>query len=149
MRVKELDQGDVFFIFVLCLIVFGMAFVWYLPLPMVLQAIFTITLGVSMYYQFMVWYRQSTIPMLEHDIEDRIINELAYQTIKRGYTFTVNREPLDPDDFDSDYKLKIDTNLPKGKKKVVKFISLLNIMLNPAWKYREFDEEDDIWGDES
>lgn len=82
--------------------------------------------------------------MVGMEIEDKMINEFAYQTMKRGHTVRIFNV-RDSDDADSDSHYKITTDMPKWKKKYVKTITIIFVILFPAWRYREFEGEDNIW----
>ena len=132
--------------FVVCCIIYAISLVWYWKLPLYFNLVITIILGFSLYYQLMVWYRQTNFMMVGAEIEDRFINEYAYQVIKRGYSLRVI--PNDSPDPKSDSTYKLKTDIPKNTKRYVKMVTLINVILCPAWNYREFEGEDDIWGDE-
>lgn len=147
-RIRELDQTDYAVFFIFALIISGLIVIWFfISIPLGFRIVITIVLLMSLYYQFMVWYRELTIITLGNDIEDRMINEKAYQTIKRGYEFKIERIPVDEDDPYADYKIKIHTNMPEYKKKLVKLIAFYHLILTPAWNFREFEDEEDIWMD--
>jgi hypothetical protein len=99
------------------------------------------------------------------NIEDRIMNEIAYQVTKRGYyiKFEIKEKKKATDykkpsikwlkgtivekfgDVEDDVYLSVvKCNMPKWKRKWVKFISFVHVVLRPAWAYREFESEDDI-----
>lgn len=140
----NITQDDLFVLLVCGLIIFGITFVWYKNFPLWLNIPLTTILLFSMYYQIMVWIKQTSVAMIPMHIEDRMINESAYQTAKRGYIFKV--QTVRGSAGEEHYK--IETNMPKLKKKYVKFISIIFVILCPAWRYREFENEDDIWMDE-
>jgi hypothetical protein len=98
-------------------------------------------------------------------IEDRIMNEIAYQVTKRGYYIKFEiKEKENITDYkkpsakwlkhsmlerftdveDNVYLSVVKCNMPSSKRKLVKLISFINVILRPAWAYREFEEEDDI-----
>ena len=140
----NLTQDDGLVIFVCGLIIFGIIFVWYWNFPLWFSISLTIILLFSMYYQLMVWIRQTSIAMIGMEIEDRMINEFAYQTMKRGHTIKVYTIK-ESEDINAESHYVIKTNMSKLKKKYVKTISLIFVILSPAWNYREFEGEDDIW----
>lgn len=140
----NISQDDLLVIFICGLIIFGIAFVWYKNFPLWFNIPLTTVLLFSMYYQIMVWINQTSVSMIPMHIEDRMINESAYQTSKRGYIFKV--QTVRGSEGEEHYK--IETNMPKWKKKYVKLISIFFVILCPAWNYRLFDTEDEIWVDE-
>ena len=142
----NITQDDMLMIFICGLIIFGLAFAWIKNFPLWFNIPLTIILLFSMYYQIMVWIKQTSLVMMGMEIEDRMINEFAYQTKKRGYWIEI-RNIKNPDD-PTDSHTKIETNMPKWKITYVRIISTFFIILSPAWNYRKFEGEDDIWGDE-
>lgn len=145
----DIGQDDLLVIFVCGVIIFALIFIWYWnTFPLWFKLPLTLILLFSMYYQIMVWIKQTSVAMMGMEIEDRMINEFAYQTKKRGHTIQVRTIWKDPEDRSSDSHTKFETNMPKWKKTYVRFISILNVILCPAWRYREFEGEDDIWVDE-
>lgn len=133
----QLAQDDIWVIFVCGLILFGIIFVWYWQYPLWFAIPLTAILLLSMYYQVMVWIKQTSMAMIGMEIEDRMMNEMEYQTKKRGYTFEMESYRKDSNDMNSDYINEIHTNIPKGKKAWIKFISLIIVIITPAWNYRD------------
>jgi len=133
MRVKKFDNNDTMLVIVCGLIIGGIIYVWTTSISIWFSLGFTLVMSLSLYYQVMVWIRQTNFMMVATEIEDRYINELSYQVIKRGYTFKINTHH------------RITTDLPRWKKPYIKLVTLFFVILFPAWNYREFDEEDDIW----
>jgi len=136
MMVRKFSNDDMMLVIVSVLMIGGIIYIWMNIASFWFNLGFTILLSFSLYYQVMVWLRQTNFMMVATEIEDRYLNELSYQVIKRGYTFKVNS------------KRQIRTNVPRWKKPYIKLVTLFFVVLFPAWNYREFDEEDDIWEDE-
>ena len=134
--VRKFSNDDMMLVIVSVLMIGGIIYIWMNIASFWFNLGFTILLSFSLYYQVMVWLRQTNFMMVATEIEDRYLNELSYQVIKRGYTFKVNS------------KRQIRTNVPRWKKPYIKLVTLFFVVLFPAWNYREFDEEDDIWEDE-
>ncbi|MCK4545399.1 hypothetical protein KAU43_07660 [candidate division WOR-3 bacterium] len=130
-------------LFVCGIIIMGVVFSL-LKFPLIMSIPITTVLLFSMYYQIMVWVKQTNMMALGMQIEDRMLNEFGYQTLKRGYTLKASIVSIDPKDPNSDTKYKFETNMPKWKKKYVKTITVIIIILSPAWCFREYEGEDDI-----
>ena len=73
----NITQDDIWVIFVCGLILFGLAFVWYWGFPIWFSIPLTAILLFSMYYQVMVWIKQTSMATLPMEIEERKLNELA------------------------------------------------------------------------
>ncbi|MHA1807001.1 MAG: hypothetical protein ACTSX2_05455 [Candidatus Thorarchaeota archaeon] len=136
MMVRKFSNDDMMLMIVSVLMIGGIIYVWMNIASFWFALGFTILILFSLYYQVMVWLRQTNFMMVTTEIEDRYLNELSYQVIKRGYTFKVNS------------KRQIRTNVPRWKKPYIKLVTLFFVVLFPAWNYRDFDEEDEIWEDE-
>ena len=141
----KIDSSDTLMFFVLGLLICGICFVWYNQFPFYLALIITIVILFSMYYQIMFWVKQLSLVMLFMNIQDRIINEYTYQIMKRDYFIRVKTIIEDPTRMDSNEKIKFETNMPKWKKYYVLPITILMVILFPAWRIREFEGQDDVW----
>ncbi len=145
MRLKKFDEGDYLFIFVMCLMGFGLLFQWTIEvIPLWVKLVISSLLILSMYYQFMVWHRQASMGMLGADIEETIVMEMAYHFNRLGDTVHVERISLNEDG--SDYKIKWHHNgISRWRYYRVRLIAIIGVILNPAWKYREFEGDEDLW----
>lgn len=139
----RLSQEDSMVLFVCGMIILAVVFLW-INFPLIVSIPSIAILLFSMYYQIMVWVKQTSIVALGMQIEDRMINEFGYQVLKRGCTLKISIIYKNPEDPNSDTKYKFDTNMPKWKKKYVKTITVIMVILFPAWNYREYDGEDDM-----
>jgi hypothetical protein len=63
-----------------------------------------------------------------------------------GYKVTVETVIDDETRQDSDQHYRFIYDMPKWKRIYLLPITLLNVMLFPAWRIREFDGMDDVWG---
>ena len=141
----QLDINDAMVIFVCGLLIFGICFVWIQGFPLWFAIPLTAILVFSMYYQIMFWIKQLSMAMIMMDIEDRFVNEYTYQIMKRGYKVRVETVVADPTKMDSEQHYKYVYDMPKWKKHYVLPITLLNVILFPAWRIREFEGQDDVW----
>ena len=132
--------------FVCGLLSFGLFYIWYSHFPLWFSLILTFVLSLSMYYQVMFWIKQLSLALIMMNIEDRIVNEYTYQIIKMGYKVTVETVIDDETRQDSDQHYRFIYDMPKWKRIYLLPITLLNVMLFPAWRIREFDGMDDVWG---
>jgi hypothetical protein len=152
-------------------VILALLYIWlFTSLNIIIKITITSLLMFSMYYQVMTSRQGLSHMTIVMNIEDRIMNEVAYQVIKRGYyiRFEIKekesaadlRKPSAKwlrysimekfgDVEDNVYLAVVKCNMPKWKRKYVKFISFINVVLRPAWAYREFDEEDDIMYNEN
>lgn len=141
----QLDVHDALVIFVCGLLIFGICFVWYWNFPLWFSIPLTLILLFSMYYQIMFWIKQLSMGMIVMDIEDRFVNEYTYQIMKRGYKVRIKSIIDDPTRQDSDQHYKFISDMPKWKKSYVVPITMLFVVIFPAWRLREFEGQDDIW----
>lgn len=139
----RLSQEDSMVLFVCVLIIFAIIFSW-INFPMIASIPIIAVLLFSMYYQLMFWKNQISTMSIGMQIEDKMLNEYGYQTLKRGYTLKANIVMKNPEDPNSDTSYKFDTNMSKFKRKYVKTITVINVILFPAWRFREYEGEDDI-----
>ncbi len=141
----HIQSADILFSFLCIFMVISIITVWYKGLPLLFTIPFTIVILFSLYYQIMAWANQIDFISIAMLVEDRMVNEFSYQTKKRGYNIRISTVKDNPDRMDSDTHYKMVTDMPKLKKGYVKIISILNVILCPAWHYREFEGEDDLW----
>lgn len=100
----------------------------------------------SFYYQYMTWKYQLTKLTIPMRLEDRIINEIGYHVYKKGYHITFYRKPKGDNEFNYSLAVK-ETNIPKNKLKIIKYLSIIIIIITPAWGFREYDEDMDVMDD--
>jgi len=139
----NLSQEDMMVIFVGGIIVMAVGYTL-LNFPLIIAIPITSVLLFSMYYQIMFWINQISTMSLQMLIEDKFVNEFGYQILKRGYTLKVRTIQKNPDDPNSDIKYKFDSNIPKWKKKYLKVITIIQLILFPAWRFREYEGEDEM-----
>lgn len=82
-----------------------------------------------------------TIPEVIMKLHDRLYNEMIYQIVRRGYIVKV--KPIG--NYDEDEKYKLESDVPKYKKRYIKVIAMCHVVLTPAWRFRVFEEEEDAW----
>lgn len=163
MQTKSIDAIT---LFVCGLVIIALFSLWlFISINIWIKIIITMVLSFSLYYQVMTSRQGLSHMTIVMNIEDRIMNEIAYQVTKRGYYIKfeikdkeVNSNVKKPsikwlknsiveqfaDVEDNVYLSVAKCNMPLSKRKLVKFISFINVILRPAWAYREFDEEDGI-----
>ena len=141
----QLDVHDVLVILVCGLLVLGLYYVWHWNFPPIVAIPLTAIILFSMYYQIMFWVKQLSLAMIMMDIEDRIVNEYTYQIMRRGYSVKVESVVKDETRQDSEQHYKYVYDMPKWKKSYVLPITIMNVILFPAWRIREFEGQDDVW----
>lgn len=153
---------------IVALILGALAGVWLVfSFPLWVNIIISMLLLFSLYYQVMTYRMGLSNMTMVMNIEDRILNEISYQVTKRGYYIKFQlKDKVNPSDFkkpsakwikaslikkfrenaasDDVYISVVKCNMPRWKRKIIKLISFINVVLRPAWAYREFDEEDNI-----
>lgn len=145
----QLNPDDYMVIIVSMLIIFGILTLWIrFEIDNIIRIPLTIILIFSLYYQVMVWLKQTNFMMVGMEVEDRYLNELAYHSLKAGYQFKIETTVVDPDDPISDETYKIIHDIPPVRKSWIKLISLFFVILFPAWRYRDYEGIDDIYDDE-
>jgi len=123
------------YIMIVVFIVVAIVFIYLSGITLWIRIPMIATLLFSLYYQVAALY-YNVHGTLFMKIEDRAINELYYQVIKRGYNITFG--------YDGDKLTVKDHNVPKWKKKWINFISFIHVILRPAWWYRDVDEQEAI-----
>jgi hypothetical protein len=163
MESKTLDAMT---LFICTLVILSLICLWLLiNINIIFKLIITVVLLFSLYYQVMTSRQGLSHMTIVMNIEDRIMNEIAYQVTKRGYyiKFEIKEKKTSADfkkpsvkwikyslsekfiDVEDNFYLSVvKCNMPTSKRKWVKFISFLNVIARPAWAYREFKEEEDI-----
>lgn len=152
MKPLEMDKNDEnykimmkeamkFNMLIIMISVFIIGIIWLYNFPITVK-IFSLGLIImSLYYQLMAYkHGIGNANMIGMKVQERMINEVGYQATKRGYKILFKYEVVDNDE-----KVKIrETDMPRHKRKIVKWISILHVLVKPAWGYREFEGEDDI-----
>jgi len=122
-------------LFVIVMILFFFSIIWFWVKPSFYVAIgLTSILLISLYYQIMsIRYSVSTA-MMQMKVEDKILNEMTYQTTKRGYTISFY--------YDENNKIRIKTySCSKMKMRYIKFITFIHVIIKPAWWYHDDIDE--------
>jgi len=132
-------------VFVSCLMIMGLYIIWTNPIELWIQIPVTFVLILSLYYQIMMFRLGLTTPTLIMNLTDRLWNETVYQTEKRGYEILFHQEE---DDEGYDKLVIKKSNIPRYKKPYIKVLILLNMVLTPAWRFRDGYEWDDRIYDE-
>ncbi len=137
----NLSQEDMMVIFVSGIIIMAVGFTL-LNFPLIYAIPINAVLLFSLYYQIMFWINQINSISLQMRIEDKYLNEFGYQVLKHGHTLKVSTIQKNPDDPNSDLKYKFDSNMPKWTKKYLRCITIIHLILFPAWRFREYEGED-------
>ena len=83
---KAYNKYDTLSLMIIGLIVSSFIGIWFFfTFPILINIIISILLGFSLYYQIMTAQRGLSKMTIVMNIEDRILNEIAYQVTKRGY----------------------------------------------------------------
>lgn len=136
-------QEDLMVIFVSGIVIMAIIFIW-ITFPIIVSIPASVILLFSLYYQIMFWIKQLNTASLGMHIDDKMLNESGYQYLKRGHDLKISVTYKNPEDPNSDLKYKFNSNIPKWKKKYIKLIVIIQIILFPAWRFREYEGEDDI-----
>ena len=139
----KLSPEDSMVIFVSGLVIMASIFIW-LNFPIIVSIPAIAVLLFSLYYQIMFWIKQLNTAMLGMQIDDKMLNESGYQYLKRGYDLKISVTYKNPEDPNSDLKYKFNSSIPKWRKKYIKLIVIIQIVLFPAWRFREYEGEDEI-----
>lgn len=139
----NLSQEDLMVIFVGGLVIMASIFIW-MNFPMIVSIPASAVLLFSLYYQIMFWLKQLNTAMLQMKIDDKMLNESGYQYLKRGYDLKISVTYKNPEDPNSDLKYTFNSSIPKWRKKYIKLIVVIQIILFPAWRFREYDGEENI-----
>ena len=132
---KYITEENMFTIMVTVMIffIFLMVWVWVKPI-LEIKIGLSIILLISLYYQIMSIKYSVNIAMMGMKAEDKSINEMTYQTIKKGYIISFY--------YDKENKIRIKSySCSKNKMRYIKLISFIHVLLKPAWWYREDIEE--------
>ena len=128
-------------IMIVSIIVMILGIFWMFPFHIYIRLGMTGLMAISLYYQLMAYkVGIGNANMLGMKTQERMINEMGYQVTKRGYNILFKYARNNSEEI---VKLK-SSDMPRWKLKIVKWISILHVLIKPAWGYREFDEEDDI-----